>query len=84
MTSTNQSTTDSETDTENPTDHDDVLWMGFSSEPVHTVVRGPFTSESEAVESVSEYEYYHVEPRVPRDEYDPDQSCVPDDIHPTI
>lgn len=63
------------------TDPDEVLWIGFSDQGSRTIVRGPYTNESAAVESVSEYDTFHVEPRVPKS--DGSESCVAENVMPT-
>lgn len=73
-------TTDSQTETET-TDPEDVFWLGISNAPSHTVVRGPYTNEQAAVEAISEFETFHVEPRIPQD--DGSESCVAEDVMPT-
>lgn len=74
-------TPDTDTDHESGTNPDDVVWLGFSDAPSKTICRGPFSNEDAAVNSVSEFEHFHVEPRVVRD--NAAESCTVDDVHPT-
>jgi len=57
------------------TNPEDVLWLAFANGKHNTVVRGPYTNKSTALESVTEFDDFHVEPRVPRDYSE--GPCVP-------
>lgn len=71
-----------DTDNEESVDPDDVMYLAFSSVPAHTVVRGPYTNEEAAVESIADdFDTFHIEPRIPQS--DGSKSCVAENIHPT-
>lgn len=65
------------------TDTDDVLWLAFATTTTgQNIVRGPYTTESAALESVPEdNSSFHLEPR--RTKEDGSESCFASDIHPT-